>query len=680
MKTLNPQQQYAVNYINGPLLVLAGAGSGKTSVITEKIAYLIQSGAYKANQILAVTFTNKAAKEMKERVNKRLDKTLTRGINISTFHTLGLNILKREITQLNYKSNFSLLDDRDSQILIHEIAYEQYQVTKEITQQIAHQISLWKNAMILPDNTNIELKTNQDQLAFDIYKQYQHYLKSYNAVDFDDLILLPTLLFQRNAQVLERWRNRIHYLLVDEYQDTNLSQYQLILQLIKPRCQFTVVGDDDQSIYAWRGAQPENLKTLKDDFPNLEVVKLEQNYRSTGRILKAANELIKYNPHLFEKKLWSQHHFGDPIRAIVTKNEDDEAHRTITEILSHKFKNNTQYSDYAILYRSNHQSFLLEKYLREYNIPYFINGGMSFFSKTEIKDITAYLRLLTNFEDDRSFLRIINTPKREIGPKTLEILGTYATERQIPYFYAIEEIGLQSQLKPTMAEKLIQFSTFIKKYSDLLTQSSVNQITDSLTNFVEAINYKQWLIDSTSTSNQADKRYDNILELIQWINKSMDKSSNDGEANNEKPRSLSDVINQLLILDMIDNQQQADNNNQVQLLTLHAAKGLEYPHVYLTGMEDGILPHQQNIDGDNIEEERRLAYVGITRARETLTFILTKNRKRFGELTPSKPSRFLDELPQDDLMWQGKIEQTESQRKASGRKNIQALRDLISNK
>ncbi|MCF6808322.1 UvrD-helicase domain-containing protein [Thiotrichales bacterium 19S9-12] len=674
MKQLNPQQQQAVEYIDGPLLVLAGAGSGKTSVITQKIAYLIKSGAYKANQILAVTFTNKAAREMRQRVNQAIDKKLTRGISISTFHTFGLNILKKDITHLGYQKNFSLLDDRDSLILISELAYEKYQVNKEIIQQIAQQISLWKSALILPEDIgHISLNSDQDKMAFDTYGLYQHYLKAYNAVDFDDLILLPTLLFKKFPNCLEKWKSKIHYLLIDEYQDTNLSQYQLISQLIKPRGRFTVVGDDDQSIYAWRGAEPENLNTLQHDFPNLKVIKLEQNYRSTGRILKAANTLIEHNPHLFEKKLWSSLHFGDPIRAIMTKNEEDESQRAVTEILSHKFKNNTEYSDYAILYRSNHQSFLLEKYLREYNVPYYINGGISFFARTEIKDITAYLRLITNPEDDRSFLRIINTPKREIGHKTLEVLGSYANQRQIPYFYAINEVGLQSQLKPKVYERLVQFSTFIEKSKQKLETTPNNQISNCLVELVEIINYKQWLIDNSSTAAQADKRFENIVELINWIEKAINKV--DDETN--ETRSLSDVINQLLILDMIDTQEQEDNQNQVQLLTLHAAKGLEYPHVYLIGMEDGILPHQQNIDNNQIEEERRLTYVGITRARETLTFLLTKSRKRFGDHIPSKSSRFLEELPEEDLVWHGKEPECESKRKSTAKRNINELRKLI---
>lgn len=673
MKNLNPQQQQAVTYINGPLLVLAGAGSGKTSVIIEKIAYLIDSGSYSANQILAVTFTNKAAREMRERINQRLDKQKTRGIQISTFHTLGLNILKREIKNLGYKSNFSLLDDRDSHILIHELAYEKYQVSKDVTQSIAYQISLWKNALILPEDAINLADTDEKKQAAELYKDYQYYLKAYHAVDFDDLILLPYLLFNQFPHILEKWQKKIHYLLVDEYQDTNLSQYLLIKQLIGQRKKFTVVGDDDQSIYTWRGAEPENLKTLQNDYPNLKVIKLEQNYRSTGRILKVANQLISHNSHLFDKKLWSSHQFGDPIQIITTKDEDDEAHRTITELLSHKFKNSTNYRDYAILYRSNHQSFLLEKYLRQYHIPYFINGGMSFFSKTEIKDITAYLRILTNFEDDRSFLRIINTPKREIGPKTLEILGQYVNEREIPYFHALSEVGLHSKLKPQVAEKLIQFSQFIQLQSEKLHKAATHQIEDILTQFIGIIEYKQWLIDNSSSINQADKRYENVLELIKWIVKTLEKKE---EQNEEK--TISDVINQLLIMDMIDNQENEENKNQVQLLTLHAAKGLEYPNVYLIGFEDGILPHQQNIDSDNIEEERRLAYVGVTRAKENLTIFLTKNRKRYGDLIPSKPSRFLDELPKEDIIWQGHIKQTEEERKKSAKSHINQLRNLLS--
>ncbi len=669
MHKLNPEQQQAVKYISGPLLVLAGAGSGKTRVITEKIAYLIQTCHYSASSILAVTFTNKTAKEMKTRVLSRLENDNTRGLCISTFHNLGLNLLRKHHAKLGYKANFTLFDEQDSLTLIHEIAYSAFQVTKQVAAEIKHQISLWKNALLTPDQVNLSTKNSNIKQAHEIYIQYQRYLKAYNAVDFDDLIFIPVQLLQTHSEVAEYWSNKLHYVLIDEYQDTNESQYQLMQLLVARRKQFTVVGDDDQSIYAWRGARPENLFALQQDYPTLKVIKLEQNYRSSGRILHAANTLIGNNPHLFNKKLWSVHNYGEPIRVLITKNEEDEAQRIASEIMTHKIKNNTYFKDYAVLIRGNHQSFLLERYFQLYKIPYAISGGSSFFAKTEIKDVLAYFKLLINSNDDCAFLRIINTPRREIGPSTLEKLGQYASRRQIALFDAITEIGLENELKPIALHKLKQFHQFICHYQqkikhpDTLRQSLISLMTD--------IHYEQWLIDNASSLQQAEKRFKNILDLIDWIT---EKPQDD-----EKELYFAEIINRMLLLDIIDRQQEQKQDEKVQILTVHASKGLEYPHVYIMGVEEGLLPHQQSIDDDFIEEERRLAYVAITRAKYTLTLTLTKARKKFGESIVSYPSRFLDELPQDDLSWSGKSESNHQERKDIAKSNLATLKNRFIN-
>lgn len=673
MNQLNPEQRRAVEYISGPLLVLAGAGSGKTSVITEKVAYLIQKCHYKANSILAVTFTNKAAKEMKARVQSRLESENTRGLRISTFHNLGLILLRKHHSLLGYKANFTLFDEQDSITLIHEIAYSAFQSTKQAATEFKQQISHWKNALLSPETVDISSHAYLKQ-AHEVYIQYQKYLKAYNAVDFDDLIFIPVLLLQKYPEVKEHWQQRFHYILIDEYQDTNESQYKLMQLLVSTRNQFTVVGDDDQSIYAWRGARAENLAALQQDYPTLSVIKLEQNYRSSGRILHAANTLIDNNPHLFTKKLWSAHHYGEAIRVLVTKNEEDEAQRIASEIMTHKVKNNTHFKDYAVLIRSNHQSFLLERYLQLYKIPYAISGGASFFAKTEIKDTLAYFKLLVNSNDDCAFLRVINTPRREIGPSTLEKLGEYATSRHISLFDAIDEIGLAQTLKPATIDKLKQFHQFIKDYQRKIVDSE--SLTIHLISLMESIQYQTWLIDNTSSLAQAEKRYKNIIDLIGWI---CEKKETQEDTESETPLlNFAETINRMLLLDIIDREEAQKEDQKVQILTVHASKGLEYSHVYIMGMEEGLLPHQQSIDDDSIEEERRLAYVAITRAKHTLTLTLTKARKKFGEVIASKSSRFIDELPQDDLSWSGKAETTQEERKHLAKSNLNLLKDRFS--
>ncbi|WP_119328818.1 UvrD-helicase domain-containing protein [Cysteiniphilum halobium] len=682
MHQLNPQQQQAVEYINGPLLVLAGAGSGKTSVITEKIAYLIQKCHYKANSILAVTFTNKAAKEMKSRVQSRLEGENTRGLRISTFHNLGLTLLRKHHALLGYKANFTLFDEQDAITLIHEIAYSAFQSTKQAAAEFKQQISLWKNALLTP--TEVALAGNDHlKQAHEVYIQYQKYLKAYNAVDFDDLIFIPVQLLKKHPEVKEYWQKRFHYMLIDEYQDTNESQYKLMQLLVSQRQQFTVVGDDDQSIYAWRGARPENLSLLQQDYPKLKVIKLEQNYRSSGRILHAANTLIDNNPHLFTKKLWSAHHYGEPIRVLVTKSEEDEAQRIASEVMTHKVKNNTYFKDYAVLIRGNHQSFLIERYFQLYKIPYAISGGGSFFAKTEIKDALAYFKLLVNDQDDCAFLRVINTPRREIGPSTLEKLGEYATSRHISLFSAIDEIGLTQMLKPLAIEKLKTFKQFIYDYQQKI--KDMHHLATHLINMMESINYHTWLVDNTNSLAQAEKRYKNVQDLIAWIcEKSEDISDAENIADVEEVKNtasqsteinFAETINRMLLLDIIDREQEQKEDEKVQILTVHASKGLEYPHVYIMGVEEGLLPHQQSIEDNFVEEERRLAYVAITRAKHTLTLTLTKARKKFGEIIPSKPSRFIDELPQDDLSWSGKSETTQAERKTLAKSNLSLLKN-----
>ena len=667
MAKLNPQQQAAVKTIDQPLLVLAGAGSGKTRVITEKIAYLVKQG-LPARHIAAVTFTNKAAREMKDRVSKLLDDKQMRGLRVSTFHALGLDILRKEHKVLAYKAAITLFDEQDKQTLLknlinHGVKNCDIDNFERYSQQIGH----WKNAFITPEQA-LSSANPEQQPAASLYHEYTRSLKAYNAVDLDDLILLPVLLFQQHPAVLEKWQNKIRYLLVDEYQDTNITQYQLVKLIAGTLGRFTVVGDDDQSIYAWRGAQPENLAQLQKDFARLQVIKLEQNYRSTGRILKVANHLIANNPHAFEKKLWSELGYGDPLRVLSHKNDQVEAQQIISEIVHHKFKTGSRYQDYAILYRGNHQSRLFEQGLRENNIPYLISGSSSFFANAEIKDILAYLRLFVNQDDDAAYLRIINTPRREIGPTTLEKLGTYANERHISLFAASTEVGLSQKLTDKSVHRLQIFHDWVIRTADCIDRGDNFSIIEDV---IKHIEYEQYLKEDSKSKESAERKIKNVYELIEWLKRIAVK-----ETDGQKP--LAEIVAKIMLMDIMDRNQEAEISDQVSLMTLHAAKGLEFPHVFLIGIEENILPHQNSIDNDNIEEERRLTYVGITRAQRTCTFSYCTHRKRYGEISECEPSRFLNELPVEDLEWINKKQLTPEVIKERGKANLTNLKTMLS--
>ena len=666
MSRLNPRQQEAVEYISGPLLVLAGAGSGKTSVITRKIAYLVKECGIRAQHIIAVTFTNKAAREMKERVGQLLRGPDARGLTVSTFHNLGLNIIRKEHQRLGYKPGFSIFDQQDATALITDLMHKDYGAEDGI-EGIQAQISNWKNDLILPDEALAQAKTPQEQTAASVYMHYQRTLKAYNAVDFDDLILIPVVLFRDNPDVLEKWQFRIRYMLVDEYQDTNASQYLLVKMLVGTQARFTVVGDDDQSIYAWRGARPENLALLKEDFPHLKVVMLEQNYRSTSRILRAANTLIANNPHAFEKQLWSELGYGEPLRVIRCRNEEAEAERVAVEIQNQHHQHKRAWRDFAILYRGNHQARLIELKLQHHQIPYHLSGGTSFFSRQEVKDLMSYLRLLVNQDDDNALLRVINVPRREIGPATLEKLGTYANERQITMYQACTEIGLGERLDARYTEKLQRFITWL---DGIRKQCYEGDPIETLRRMVLDLDYENWIRQNCSSDEIAAKRMGNVWFLLDSIKSILEKDDS-GESN------IEDAIAKLVLRDMLERQEEEEDADRVQLMTLHASKGLEYPHVFIMGMEEEILPHRSSIEADSVEEERRLAYVGITRARKTLAFTFAAKRRQFGEVIDCAPSRFLDEIPPEDLEWEGSEEAPVEQKQARGKAALSNLRDML---
>ncbi|NAW63813.1 DNA helicase Rep, partial [Photobacterium halotolerans] len=634
---------------------------------------LVQQCGYKARNIAALTFTNKAAREMKERVGQTLGRQEAKGLMVSTFHTLGLNIIRREYKVLGLKASFSLFDDQDQMALLKELTEDQLDGDKDLLKMLLSSISNWKNAMLSPAQAKAQAQSERDQLFAHCYELYQRQMKAYNALDFDDLILMPVLLLRDNDEVRQRWQNKIRYLLVDEYQDTNTSQYAFVKLLVGERSKFTVVGDDDQSIYSWRGAQPENLALLNQDFPTLKVIKLEQNYRSTSRILRSANILIANNPHLFEKALFSEIPDGEMLKVLTAKNEEHEAEKVVGELIAHRFLNNTDYKDYAILYRGNHQSRLFEKALMQNRIPYKISGGTSFFSRTEIKDIMAYLRLLTNQDDDNAFLRIVNTPRREIGPVTLEKLGTYANMRGKSLFAASFELGLEQHLSGRGLDSLRQFTRWIVELAD---NAERGDAVAAVRQMIRDIHYEDWLFETSASPKAAEMRMKNVSDLYSWITADLEGDNYDNEV-----RTLKEVVQRMTLRDMMERGEEDEDADQVQLMTLHASKGLEFPHVYLIGAEEGILPHQTSIDEDNVEEERRLAYVGITRAQKTLTFTLCKERRQYGELLKPEPSRFLYELPQDDLDWETERKPvTAEERMERGQAHIANLRSMFKKK
>ncbi len=669
---LNPRQNEAVKYVTGPCLVLAGAGSGKTGVICQKIAYLIQKCGYKARNIAAVTFTNKASREMKERVIKMLGKDQARGLTVSTFHSLGLDIVRREIKTLGYKPGFTLFDDQDSLALLKELTQEEFDGDKDTLSRLQNMISSWKNDLLLPEQAIKQAVDADASLFAECYARYQKHMKAYNALDFDDLILVPTLLLKNFAEVRERWRNKIKYMLVDEYQDTNASQYELVKLITGDAGLLTVVGDDDQSIYSWRGAKPQNLVLLGQDYPQLKLIKLEQNYRSSGRILKCANVLIANNPHVYDKALFSELNYGVELRVVQTKNEEHEVERVVGELIGHRFLNKSQFRNYAILYRGNHQSRLLEKALMTNRIPYKISGGTSFFSRAEIKDMMAFLRILVNPDDDNAFLRIVNVPRREIGPATLEKLGSYANMRQISMFAASFELGLEQTLT---GRALLHVQNFTRWLVNLADNAERGDTAAVLRGMVREMNYEDWLYDTSPSAKAAEMRMKNVTELFSWVTQMLEGSED------EEPMTLAQVVTRLTLRDMMERSEDEDNADQVQLMTLHASKGLEFPYVFLIGMEEGLLPHQTSMDEGNVEEERRLAYVGITRAQKELIFTYARERRQFGEVSRTEASRFLHELPQDDLSWElTQTKQSVEKKQATAKMGVANLRELLKNK
>ena len=661
MQHLNPQQRQAVTHLGSPLLVIAGAGSGKTGVITQKIAWLIREAGFAANNVFAVTFTNKAAKEMGERSRALLGKD-GRGLSISTFHRLGLTLLQQEYARIGLRRGFSILDGTDSLNILRDIG----KIAEEKEARIirAH-ISFFKNANLAPGQIAEQAENSSQQLASLIYPHYIERLRAYNAVDFDDLLLLPQQLLRENAEVREKWQSRVRYLLVDEYQDTNDCQYALMRLLTGVGEAFTVVGDDDQSIYAFRGAQPQNILHLHEDYPRLTTVKLEQNYRCDQRILTAANALIANNPHIVEKRLWSTIDHGEGIHVYRLRNEEAEGEFIASDILTRKIQNNAANSDFAILYRSNFQAHVIEQQLRELSLPYRISGGSSFFDYAEIRDLLAYLRLINNPEDDAAFLRICNVPKREIGTQTVAKLGEYAHHRHKALMDAAQDIALNEQLGKRASQHLAAFADWVvrmAKEAEHLLPSAL------LTHILHDIEYEAYIQSQSKEDGQIKRSRERIDQLQAWFKKLEEE---------ERFQTLAGIIQHLTLLDILEGNER--EQDAIQLMTLHSAKGLEFPYVYIAGCEEELLPHLNSLNSEeSVQEERRLLYVGMTRAKKTLTLTYAKQRKKGGGAQIIDASRFLDELPLEGIHWHdGRVEKTPQQKQEKRASLFSALHKML---
>ena len=657
--SLNPAQRAAALYTDGPLLVLAGAGSGKTRVITEKIAHLIEKCHLAPAKIAAITFTNKAAREMRERAGKLLKGNAVDELLVCTFHALGLKFLQIEHAAAGLKRGFSIFDADDTQAIYKDLLPKG--IKNDQLYAIANLVSRAKNEGLTPEQAAAAALGARESEAAALYAKYQKRLAAFNAVDFDDLIRLPLALLDSDEKICAVWRERIRYLLVDEYQDTNTAQYRLLKLLAGPRGAFTAVGDDDQSIYAWRGANPGNLDELARDYPQLKVIKLEQNYRCTRRILRAANAVIANNPHAHLKKLWSDLGEGAPIRVLECRDDEHEAERVAGEIAHLAEKHKARWHEFAILYRGNFQSRPLEKALRLARVPYHLTGGTAFLERTEVKDLLAYLRLMVNPEDDAAFLRIVNMPRRDIGATTLEKLGELAQSRGLSLLRAAASDAILKQLASRPAAALVGFGELIHELTQTTRRLSAADLVDEL---IRRTRYAEYLAEQVKDQAARARRLENLNELAGWF-----------RAMQREGSSAGDLAAQLALLTHAD---RADPGNAARLMTLHSAKGLEFRFVYLIGVEEGTLPHEGSIEEGRLDEERRLMYVGITRAKEYLTISFAARKRRFGEILTNDPSRFLSEMPRDDLHWSGRdVEQDQQHARELASSHLAKLAALL---
>ena len=656
--SLNPAQLQAVHHLNGPCLVLAGAGSGKTRVITHKIARLLQAG-LAPKEIAAITFTNKAAQEMRERAKGLVGGKAAKDLVVSTFHSLGVRILREDGEAVGLKPKFSILDSDDVMGVLREAGGATDNKQARIWQWA---ISLWKNQGLDSAGAAHVAKDADEQVAVRVMALYEERLAAYQAVDFDDLISLPLKLLQRHPEARARWQAKFGHVLVDEYQDTNAVQYELLKLLVsgddpRRRGLFTAVGDDDQSIYGWRGATIENLKRLSVEYPRLKVIALEQNYRSTGHILRAANNVIAGNPKLFEKKLWSDLGDGDPVRLIECDGEEHEAERAVAfiqglraqggAIADDRASGQIHFSDFAILYRANHQARVFEQKLRAAQIPYKVSGGQSFFDRAEIKDLCAWLRLLVNQDDDPAFLRAITTPKRGIGHTTLGKLGEFAGKWKHSLFEALFAPSLAAQMGTKAVGSLHEFGRYVNDLQFRADRTTGAEDAKALLlDWLKTIGYEQHLYDGEDSEKLAASRWTNVLDFVDWVSRRCGgELRQDGGVIEGEKQTVLQVAQTISVI--ISLAERGDDADVVTLSTLHASKGLEWPHVWLAGINEGLLPFKadaEDMTPQRLEEERRLMYVGITRARTTLAVSTLRRRKKGRETIQGIPSRFISEM------------------------------------
>jgi ATP-dependent DNA helicase Rep len=646
--SLNPAQLEAVHHLDGPCLVIAGAGSGKTRVITMKIARLLQAG-YAPKQIAAITFTNKAAAEMRERAKQLVGPKAAKDLVISTFHSLGVRILRSDGARLGLKEQFSILDADDVLGVLKDVGGT---TDNAMARRWQWTISLWKNQGLNSDGALAAAKDVDEQQVARVMRLYEERLAAYQAVDFDDLIGLPLKLLTTDAETRDKWQNTLRYVLVDEYQDTNAVQYEVLKALVDHphparRGLFTAVGDDDQSIYGWRGATIENLKRLPQDWPNLKVIPLEQNYRSTGSILRAANNVIAGNPKIYAKKLWSEYGDGEPVRVIECDGEEHEAERAVARIQAQRGQGGEcKWSDFAILYRANHQARIFETALRRAQIPYKVSGGQSFFERAEIKDLCAWLRLLVNQDDDPAFLRAVTTPKRGIGTSTLASLGEFAGKAKVSLFEALFSPSLPAVLKGRAIDSLHEFGRYVNDLEHKARHTDGEAAKPMLLEWLKDIGYEQHLYDGEDSEKVAAARWSNVMDFVDWIAKRCGgEITQEGGTFETERQSVLQVAQTISVI--ISLAERGDEQDVVTLSTLHASKGLEWPHVFLAGVNEGLLPFKsddEEMTPQRLEEERRLMYVGITRARTTLAVSTLRRRKKGRDTVQGIPSRFVAEM------------------------------------
>ena len=648
--TLNDKQKEAVFHTEGPLLVLAGAGSGKTRVLTHRIAYLMEEKKVKPWNILAITFTNKAAGEMRERVDKLVGDAAGK-VWVSTFHSACVRILRRDIGWIGFDTNFAIYDTEDQKSLMKSVC-KQLQVDTKLYKERAlmSAISAAKDELVSPQEFALRAQGNfRQETVARVYAEYQRQLKSSNALDFDDLIMKTVELFQANSDILNEYQERFRYIMVDEYQDTNTAQFKLVSLLAAKYRNLCVVGDDDQSIYKFRGANIQNILGFEKTFPDATVIKLEQNYRSTQNILNAANTVIAHNKGRKEKKLWTANGEGDKVRVRSFMSAYDEAEIIVGEIAAKVRNQDAQYGDFAVLYRTNAQSRIFEEKFLMANIPYKIIGGVNFYARKEIKDLLAYLKTIDNARDDIAVRRILNVPKRGIGATTINRVQEYATEQNVSFYEALSEI---SKI-PGGGRAAAKIESFVTLIRTLRTQEDYFSVQELLQEVIDRTGYVKEL--EAEGTEEARARIENIDELI---NKAASY-----EEDAQEP-SLEGLLSEVALVADIDSMD--DDAGRVILMTLHSAKGLEFPQVYLTGMEDGLFPSYMSVDSedpDALEEERRLCYVGITRAMQDLTLTHAKKRMTHGETHYNRPSRFLNELPEELLKKEKREEPKEQEPK-----------------